>query len=135
MTDPDAAARPTPHALTDIGSVQPVRIWKEVTARIVQSTLITMAVVDIPPGGEVPAHRHENEQVGLCLTGSLTFTVGNETRVCGPGGAWRILANVPHEVVAGPEGAVVVEVFSPVRSDWYGATPEPDAPLRWPPAP
>lgn len=121
-------------ALTDLESLRPLRIWQDVTARVVRSELITMAVVEIPAGGRVPAHRHENEQVGLCLAGSLTFTIGEEKGEVGPGGMWRILADVPHEVQAGPDGAVVVEVFSPVRSDWDGLEEAPDTPPRWPAA-
>jgi quercetin dioxygenase-like cupin family protein len=62
----------------------------------------------------------------------MTFTVGGEVGEIVPGSSWRILANVPHSVVAGPEGAVLVEVFSPARDDW-GAIPfgEP-GPGRWP---
>ena len=67
-----------------------------------------------------------------CIEGSLTFTIGGETREIGPGGTWRILADVPHSVVTGPEGAVVVEVFSPVARDWLAIEPdEPRAPV-WP---
>lgn len=119
-------------ALTDLESIRPLRIWQDVIARVVESELITMAVVEIPPEGLVPAHRHVNEQVGLCLAGSLTFTVGEETGVVRPGGMWRILADVPHEVRAGAEGAVVVEVFSPVRDDWAELEHAPKAPPRWP---
>lgn len=122
------------HSLTDLGSIQPTQIWTDVAARIVQGDRITLAVVELPPGGVVPEHRHENEQLGLCLTGTLTFRVGDERRELAAGGTWRILANVPHEVVAGPEGAVVVEAFSPIRGDWAGLAQAPQAPPRWPAA-
>ena len=41
--------------------------------------------VELEPGVTVPEHSHENEQQGMVLTGSLTFTVGGETRQLGPG--------------------------------------------------
>ncbi|WP_433337484.1 cupin domain-containing protein [Spirillospora sp. CA-294931] len=123
MSEPD---------LTDLGSLRPLRIWRDVVARVIQSESITMAVVELPPGGLVPEHRHENEQVGLCLKGALDFTVGQETRELGPGGMWRILAGVPHEARAGAEGAVVVEVFSPVRDDWRELERAPRTPPLWP---
>ncbi|MFC6901238.1 cupin domain-containing protein [Nonomuraea dietziae] len=84
------------------------------------------------PHGLVPEHRHVNEQIGLCLQGTLTFRVGQETRGLGPGGTWRILAHVPHEAQAGPEGAVVVEVFAPVRDDWAELEQAAPATPRWP---
>ena len=62
----------------------------------------------------------------------MTFTIGGEVGKVVPGSSWRILANVPHSVVSGPEGAVLIEVFAPARNDW-GAIPfgEP-GPGRWP---
>jgi quercetin dioxygenase-like cupin family protein len=38
--------------------------------------------------------------------------------VLGPGDTWRIPGGVPHEVTAGPEGALAVECFTPARDDW-----------------
>jgi quercetin dioxygenase-like cupin family protein len=80
----------------------------------------------------VPEHSHENEQVGLLITGSLTFTIGGEVGEVLPGGFWRILASVPHSVVAGPEGAVLVEVFAPPRHDWAAIPEGEPGPGRWP---
>jgi quercetin dioxygenase-like cupin family protein len=93
---------------------------------------VTLALVELDPGAVVPEHSHENEQVGFLVQGSMTFTIGGETGAVVPGSSWRILANVPHSVVAGPEGAVLVEVFSPRRDDW-GAIPKGEAGAgRWP---
>jgi quercetin dioxygenase-like cupin family protein len=107
-------------------------IWNGVIARVVQSELITMAIVELEPNSVVPEHHHVNEQLGFVIKGSVVFTVGGERRECTPGSTWRILADVPHDVRVGPEGAVVAEVYSPVRADW-AALPESDPkPTRWP---
>ncbi|MCP2357027.1 quercetin dioxygenase-like cupin family protein [Nonomuraea thailandensis] len=118
--------------LTTLSAIPPTRVWKDVLARVIHGEQLTLAVVELPPGGLVPEHRHVNEQIGLCLHGTLTFRVGQETRDLGPGGSWRILANVAHEVQAGPEGAVVVEAFAPARDDWAGLEQAAPAPPRWP---
>lgn len=68
----------------------------------------------------------------MVLHGSVQFRVGEETRELGPGQTWRIPANVPHEVVTGPDGATVIDVFSPVRADWAAADQQPSRPPRWP---
>ena len=52
--------------------------------------------------------------------------------VHGPGATWRILAHVPHSVVVGPDGALIVEVFSPVRDDWHTIEAQEPRPGRWP---
>nr|WP_052478509.1 cupin domain-containing protein [Kibdelosporangium sp. MJ126-NF4]CEL18683.1 Pectin degradation protein KdgF [Kibdelosporangium sp. MJ126-NF4]CTQ98167.1 Pectin degradation protein KdgF [Kibdelosporangium sp. MJ126-NF4] len=114
-------------------SAMPVKaIWDNVTARVVQSELITMAVVELAPDSVVPVHRHGNEQLGFVVTGHVRFTVDGETRDRGPGDTWRILADVPHHVTVGPEGAVVVEVYSPVRHDWAALPDSAPAVPVWP---
>lgn len=110
----------------------PQQIWDGVLGRSVHGERITLGVIELDPGSVVPAHSHENEQLGLVLSGSLSFRVGEETRELGPGGTWRITANMPHEVRAGREGAVVIDVFAPVREDWAALdAAEPREP-RWP---
>jgi quercetin dioxygenase-like cupin family protein len=116
----------------ELASMPVKQIWEGVTARLVQSELITMAVVELGPDVAVPEHHHVNEQLGFVISGSITFTVGGETQVRGPGDSWRILADVPHNAVAGPEGAVVAEVYSPVRADWAALPDMPAAGPVWP---
>ena len=93
---------------------------------------MTLTLVELDPGTVVPQHHHENEQHGIVISGSLTFTIGDETRDVGPGDAWCITANVPHSVEVGPDGAVLVEVFSPIRSDWANLQPAAPRDPRWP---
>jgi quercetin dioxygenase-like cupin family protein len=89
--------------------------------------------VELAPNAVVPEHRHANEQMGIVITGLMHFTVDGETRDLGPGGTWRILGDRPHDVVAGPEGAVVIDVFTPTRSDWDDREIVSPAPApRWP---
>jgi quercetin dioxygenase-like cupin family protein len=91
-----------------------------------------LAVVELDPGAVVPEHRHENEQLGIVLSGALVFRVAEEKRELGPGETWRIAADTPHAVEAGPDGAVVIDVFSPVRSDWTALEPSERRSPRWP---
>jgi quercetin dioxygenase-like cupin family protein len=118
--------------LLDIGTLNPFDIWGEaVRARKIEGRSITLAVVELAPGATVPSHQHVQEQLGICITGTVTFTVGDETRELGPGGTWRAHSNVSHGVTAGPEGAVVIDVFAPTRDDWDFPLLEP-RPTVWP---
>lgn len=114
-----------------LDGLDPVRVWEGVVARTVPGERLSLAVVELEPGSVVPEHRHPNEQLGLVLRGSLRFRIGEEERELGPGGAWSIPPDTPHEVWAGPEGAVVVDVFAPPRVDWSGLETLEQAP-RWP---
>ena len=106
------------HVFDDAGSLAPLAIWDGVTARTVEGANVTFALVELEAGSIVPEHRHVNEQIGMLIAGSLTFTIGGEARELGPGGTWRIDANVPHSVAVGPDGASLAEVFAPARDDW-----------------
>jgi quercetin dioxygenase-like cupin family protein len=94
------------------------QIFDGITARPVHGERITMAVVELDPGAVVAEHSHENEQLGIVLRGALTLRVGGEERALGPGETWCIAPNVAHSGHAGPEGAVVIDVFSLPRHDW-----------------
>jgi len=116
----------------DLADLPLRQIWQSVGVRTIDGERLTMGVVELDANALVPEHRHDHEQLGMVLHGSLEFRVGDEKRELGPGGTWKIPSNVPHEVKVGPEGAVVLDVFAPVRQDWGGIEPdEPRAP-RWP---
>ena len=118
---------------TDIATLAPIKVWGDtVQARRVQGDRITLAIVELAPNAIVPEHRHVAEQLGMVITGEMHFTLDGETRVLGPGETWRILSERPHNVQAGPEGAVVIDVFSPVRADWDALPLAPVATPRWP---
>ena len=107
-------------AFGGIDRLEHLRIWDGVTAQAVEGERTTLAVIDLEPGSAVPEHSHENEQLGVLIRGSMRFRVGEETRELGPGDTWRIPGHVPHEVTAGPDGALAVECFAPARDDWAG---------------
>jgi quercetin dioxygenase-like cupin family protein len=118
--------------LQNISDVPPTPIWDGVVARAIHGDRLTLAVVELAPDAVVPEHRHDNEQLGLVIQGTVTFTVGDESRELGPGGTWRIPSDVPHTVTAGPGGAVALDLFAPGRADWLGIHPGENAPPVWP---
>jgi quercetin dioxygenase-like cupin family protein len=118
----------------DVSGMEPLRIWDGVSARTVHGEKATLAHVELDPNGHVPEHRHEAEQLGVVIRGSLTFRVGDETKELGPGATWCIPSQVPHEAWAGAEGAILLEFFSPRRADWDGVGRDEPRPPRWPTA-
>jgi quercetin dioxygenase-like cupin family protein len=117
-----------------VAAIGPQQIWEGVVARVVSGDRLSMAVIELEPGAVVPEHRHANEQAGLVIDGSVTFTVAGETRDLGPGGTWLISGDTPHSVEAGSDGAVVIDVFAPPRDDWAAIKSETPEKPRWPPA-
>jgi unsaturated pyranuronate lyase len=116
----------------ELARIDALPIWKGIVARAVSGERITLAVVELDPGAVVAEHAHENEQLGIVLSGTMSFRVGAEVRELGPGGTWTIAPNTPHEATAGPEGAVVIDVFAPPRDDWEALQPLGARPPRWP---
>jgi quercetin dioxygenase-like cupin family protein len=119
-------------AFGDLGSSERLAIWDGVTARVVAGDRSSFVVVELEPGALVPEHSHDNEQLGVCASGSATFRIGDETRELGPGDTWSIPSNVPHEVQVGPEGAVMIENFTPARADWAALERLDSSSPRWP---
>ena len=116
-------------AFDDIREIVPLQIWNGVVGRSVEGKEATLAAIELDPNTEVPEHRHVNEQTGMLIRGSLTFRIGDETKELRPGSMWVIPADVPHAVHAGPDGAFLVELFAPPRTDWAGLKRlEPGAP-------
>jgi quercetin dioxygenase-like cupin family protein len=66
---------------------------------------------------QVPEHQHPHEQFGVVLSGQVTLIIAGEPLVLHAGEMYLIPGNVQHSAVAGPEGFVAAEVFSPVRED------------------
>ncbi len=121
--------------LIDITDVPLLALWGEtVRGRRIQGERLTLAVVELAPNAVVPEHRHEHEQLGMVIVGEVDFTLDGETRHLGPGGTWRILSNRPHNVNAGPDGAVVLDIFNPTRDDWDDRAIVEGAVARWPEA-
>jgi len=119
--------------LIDITDAPLLALWGDtVRGRRIEGERLTLAVVELAPNAVVPEHRHEHEQLGMVITGEVDFTLDGETRHLGPGGTWRILSNLPHNVNAGPDGAVVLDIFNPTRDDWDDRAIVEGSVPRWP---
>jgi quercetin dioxygenase-like cupin family protein len=116
----------------DIADQPVIAVWGEhVRARRVQGERITFAVVELGPDADLPSHTHEAEQMGMVIVGAMRFEIDGEVRDLGPGGTWRIPSMRPHKATAGPDGATVIDVFTPVRADWDALPVSGASPTRW----
>jgi quercetin dioxygenase-like cupin family protein len=74
--------------------------------------------VTIEPNIDFPYHQHPHEQMGFMLEGALELTMNGESRDLRPGEAYAIPPMLPHKARTGPEGCVVLDVFTPPREDY-----------------
>jgi quercetin dioxygenase-like cupin family protein len=75
-------------------------------------------VIEFAPGATVAAHSHPHEQLGIVLRGMQALVVDGVARELGPMEGYVLPGNVVHSAYCGPEGATVIDVFSPVREEY-----------------
>jgi quercetin dioxygenase-like cupin family protein len=91
---------------------------KGLTARIFIGEHAMFSVVSLEPNAEGKLHHHPEEQWGVLLEGSAIRVQGDEEIQVSKGDFWRTPGNVPHTMRAGPDGAKVLDVFSPPRPEY-----------------
>lgn len=74
--------------------------------------------VELEPGAVVARHSHPHEQLGVILRGSMTLNVAGIDHVLREMDAYALPGGVEHEGIAGSDGALVLDVFQPVREDY-----------------
>jgi quercetin dioxygenase-like cupin family protein len=89
-----------------------------ITTRIFPGNQAMLSVVRIAPNAVGAIHTHPQEQWGIMIDGSaIRIQDGEEIHVqkgdfwCSPGG-------IEHGVIGGPNGAVILDVFSPPRPEY-----------------
>ena len=88
------------------------------TTRIFAGEHAMLSVVTLAPNAEGIMHHHLEEQWGVLLEGSAVRKQGSEEIQVKKGDFWRTPGNVPHTMRAGPEGARVLDIFSPPRPEY-----------------
>jgi quercetin dioxygenase-like cupin family protein len=85
-------------------------------------------LIEFEPGATVALHSHEHEQLGIVLQGMQALVVDGIPHELGPMEGYVLPGGVEHSAYCGPEGALVLDVFRPVREDyrerWDALTPE-----------
>src|SRR5688500_5079527 len=75
-------------AFDDVRELELRPIWDGINARMVNGERLLLGVVELDPGAVAKEHHHEHEQLGMVIRGTVTFRIGDETRVLGPGETW-----------------------------------------------
>lgn len=89
-----------------------------VSTRIFAGEQAMLSIVTIAPNAEGKLHAHPEEQWGVLLEGSAVRIQGGEEIPVKKGDFWRTPGGVPHTMRAGPEGARVLDIFSPPRPEY-----------------
>lgn len=97
--------------------VEPYALFPGVGLKAIAGEQVFLGHVTYAPGTRVPRHSHaEAEQAMWIVEGSVTVTVGDETRTLGPGDVVVVNRGVEHELVS-ETGVTFVEAMAPVPRD------------------
>ena len=75
-------------------------------------------LIEFEPGAVVPLHSHPHEQLGIVLRGMQALVVEGVPHELGPMEGYVLPGGVEHSAYCGPEGALVIDIFQPVREDY-----------------
>lgn len=93
--------------------------WEEVypgvRRRVTSGRSMTVTLYEFDPASRFPLHAHDQEQAVVVIRGALVFAAASMQETAIPDTVLWIPPGLPHEAVAGPEGAWVVSVVSPAR--------------------
>lgn len=82
---------------------------------------VMVSFVHCKPGARGALHSHPEEQWGVLLEGSGVRTQDGERIPVKKGDFWQTPGGVEHAFEGGPEGATVLDIFSPPREEYRSA--------------
>jgi quercetin dioxygenase-like cupin family protein len=109
---------PAKVTITSIEALPERRLAAGVTIKPLAGDHAMLNYVRLDPDAEVPLHAHEHEQLGLVLEGEMHMQIGNERRTLRPQDTYVIPGGVRHGGRAGRSGALVLDIFYPLREDY-----------------
>jgi quercetin dioxygenase-like cupin family protein len=101
-----------------LDAIAPFAMGDGIRARALFGESAMLNLVELAPGAIVAEHSHPHEQLGIGLRGLITMVIDGEEHPLGPMDAMYIPSGVVHTGIAGPEGALVLDVFTPIREDF-----------------
>jgi quercetin dioxygenase-like cupin family protein len=118
MAENESSQRAEFHNLDDASDGLLRELAPGLTTRIFAGEHAMLSVVEIAPNAQGTLHHHPEEQWGVLLEGSAIRVQGGEEIEVRKGDFWRTPGHVPHTMRAGPEGARVLDIFSPPRPEY-----------------
>ena len=89
-----------------------------ISTRIFCGDQAMLSIVTIEPNSKGKIHSQPQAQWGLLIEGSGIRIQGNEEIEINKGDFWQTPGGVDHGIIGGPEGAKVLDVFSPPRDEY-----------------
>jgi quercetin dioxygenase-like cupin family protein len=101
-----------------LDEIRPFELAPGVTGQPLFGEGAMLNLIRFEPGATVPLHRHPHEQLGVVLEGMQALVVDGVAHELGPLEGYVLPGGVEHSAYCGAEGALVLDVFQPVREDY-----------------
>ena len=92
-----------------------------ISTRIFCGEQAMLSIVSIEANAKGKIHSHPEEQWGFLLEGSGIRIQGNEQIEIKKGDFWQTPGGVEHGIIGGPNGAKILDIFSPPRNEYKKA--------------
>ena len=89
-----------------------------ISTRIFCGDQSMLSIVTIEPNAKGQIHSHPQEQWGVLIEGSGIRIQGGEEVVIKKGDFWQTPGGIDHGIIGGPEGAKILDIFSPPRDEY-----------------
>lgn len=103
--------------MPELKKIIPKELAPGLTGYYAHGSSMTLGLVEIKAGSQLPAHQHVQEQITYILEGQLDMIIGGESCSLTSGMYYIIPSSVIHSAVAVTD-CKVIDVFNPVREDY-----------------
>jgi quercetin dioxygenase-like cupin family protein len=104
--------------MTSIKELAGKELAKGVVIKPLAGEHVMLNYVQLAAGSGIPLHSHPHEQLGLVIEGEMEMQIGDERRTLRHGDTYFIPGGITHAGKAGATGALVLDVFHPLREDY-----------------
>ena len=109
------------HNIKDLHAGIKRELAEGVTTRIFYGSDAMLSIVNIEANVKGKIHSHPEEQWGFLIEGSGIRIQNGEEIEIKKGDFWQTPGGVEHGIIAGPQGAKILDVFSPPREEYKTA--------------
>ena len=109
---------PAKQRMTSIKELPGKELAKGVVIKPLAGEHVMLNYVQLAAGSGIAPHSHPHEQLGLVIEGEMEMQIGDERRTLRHGDTYVIPGGITHAGKAGATGALVLDVFHPLREDY-----------------
>ncbi|MEO5896663.1 MAG: cupin domain-containing protein [Vicinamibacterales bacterium] len=113
-----ADATTTRHHSWNWATIPTERLADGIVRQMIHGEKLMICRLTIAAGVMTTAHEHLHEQMTIVERGHVSFTLGPDEKVFGPGDVLLLPGGFWHGATMLDEEVVLIDIFSPIREDF-----------------